>query len=86
MEIYVIRKKWSEMKQEKLEENPRLEYKPYEQDKLFEELMDDGENLILAMALGDFNLRLEKGDLREVVRREIWKAAKEKYETRIKVL
>jgi hypothetical protein len=32
--------------------------------------------LILAIALGDFDLILEKGDLREVVKHEIWKAEK----------
>jgi hypothetical protein len=46
-----------------------------EDDRRFEVFNEDEKDLILAIALGDFRFKLEKGDIRNEVKLEIWKAA-----------
>jgi hypothetical protein len=47
----------------------------YNQNMKFDQLSEDERDLIFAIALGDFNLKLERNDIREVVKEEIYKAA-----------
>jgi hypothetical protein len=63
------------MSQEKLERKLKPEYEMYEQDSWLEEFSKGEKYLILAMALKDFKLKLEKDDIWKAVKLEIWKAA-----------
>jgi hypothetical protein len=70
-ELLFIRKIWDSMSQDKVKEKRKLEYEMYENDRRFEMFNDNEKDLILAIALGDFKLKLEKGDIRNAVKLEI---------------
>jgi hypothetical protein len=57
-ELIFIGKKWGEMNQEKLEMKMKMEYDAYEHDVKFEEFRNE-KDLILAIELSDFRLKLE---------------------------
>jgi hypothetical protein len=63
------------MSQEERERKSRLKYEAYENDRKFEMFNEDERDLILAIALRDFKLKLEKGGIRNVMKLEIWKTA-----------
>jgi hypothetical protein len=62
------------MKNEKLQRKMKLEYKAYDKDKKFDNFSEEERDLILAVALGDFRIRLRKNAIRNAVKEEIWKA------------
>jgi hypothetical protein len=70
-----IRESWSAMCLEKFEEKQPLEMGAYDQNMNFDQLPDDERDLIFAIGLIDFNLKLERNDIREVVNVEIYQAA-----------
>jgi hypothetical protein len=74
-ETNFIRKKWSEMEQEQLEKKLKLEKEIYDNDCRFEMFKEIEKDLILAIALGDFRLKLNKNDIRNAVKTEVWKTA-----------
>jgi hypothetical protein len=76
-ELLFIRKKWDSMDQERLEEKLKLEYEMYQKENKFEMFRESEKDLILSIALGDFRLKLEKGDIRKAVKIEILKATLE---------
>jgi hypothetical protein len=58
-----------------LKKKQRLECEFYKNDPMFENFNDEEQDLILAIALGDFKLKLEKNVIRNPVKQELWKAA-----------
>jgi hypothetical protein len=70
-ELDCIRKKWSELPEEMYQRKIEVERKFYERDKKFDNFSEDERDLILAMTLEDFKLKLQKNDLRKVVKKEI---------------
>jgi hypothetical protein len=58
-----------------LEKKLKLEKEMYDNDRKFEMFKEIEKDLILAIALGDFWLKLNKNDIRNAVKTEIWKAA-----------
>jgi hypothetical protein len=62
-ELIFIRKKWRSMSQEKLKIKLKLEYEMNENDKKIEMFDEEEKDLIIAMALGDWRLKLKKETL-----------------------
>jgi hypothetical protein len=58
-----------------LEKKQKIEYECYANDSMFEKFSEEEKDLILAIALGDFRIKLEKGDIRNAVKIEIFKAS-----------
>jgi hypothetical protein len=58
-----------------LERKMKLEYEAYENDRIFENFWKEEKDLTLAIVFRDFRLTLEKSDIRNAVKHEIWKAA-----------
>jgi phenylalanyl-tRNA synthetase alpha subunit len=63
------------MDNEKFEKKQLLEIEAYNTDMKYDQLSEDEKNIIFAVSLFKFNLKLSRNDLREVVKVEIHKAA-----------
>jgi hypothetical protein len=74
-EVQYIRKKWESMNSVQLEKKQKIEYECYTNDSKYEKFSEEEKDLILAIALGDFKMKLEKCDIRNAVKGEIFKAA-----------
>jgi hypothetical protein len=57
-----------------LDRKMKLEYEAYENDMKFGQFSEDKKDLILAIKLGDFKLKLENCDIRNAVKHEICQA------------
>jgi hypothetical protein len=72
-ELIFICKKWDEACQENDKEKMKSEYDAYENDKRFEQCKEEGKDLMLAIGLGDFKLKLRENDVKNTVKLDIWK-------------
>jgi hypothetical protein len=66
---------WYTMDQEKFEKKQQLEIEAYNNDMKYDQLSEDENDIIFEMSLGKFSLKLNRNDLREGVKVEIYKAA-----------
>jgi hypothetical protein len=74
-ELDFIRRKWNKMEQENLDKKIMLKKEMSDNDKKFDSFKEIEKDMILAIALGNFKLKLEKNDIRNAVKMEIRKAA-----------